>query len=280
MSYHINSSKNTQQRTAHSNVFRKQRREQPTNNKHKSWRQNDRLKWRHKMKDTKFISGIMYLEQAYTKISGFLQIIFGSIILGDLVDTYSPDGSVHTRTLPALIVVLGCLMVIVAVFGCYTRDNVLFTILYIVFMFILFCLQIALLAWSCSSKTSYLNAISALLTQTWKDNTLGNGYPMNATQINFDCCGLEGYTDYESNNMVVPPSCCGHDTNVACPLSVYQYKIGCEDSFLNFWSGNFEITKYGSISIMLVEFFALLYSVLLVNNLRKTFSDDLYLVTN
>lgn len=64
-----------------------------------------------------------------------------------------------------------------------TFINSFYFLQYAVFMFILFCLQIALVVWVFVERADFLKTMRDLVDTAWKENDSAKGYPMDALQI-------------------------------------------------------------------------------------------------
>ena len=54
---------------------------------------------------------------------------------------------------------------------------------YAVFMFILFCLQVALVVWVFIKRDDFLKTMTDLVGTAWNQNDSAKGYPMDALQL-------------------------------------------------------------------------------------------------
>ncbi|XP_061402418.1 CD63 antigen [Musca vetustissima] len=214
---------------------------------------------------------ILYIFNLIFVLCGILLIVFGSIMINNVGDLSDFSDAINTDLIPILIIILGCIVFVIAFFGCCgaIRENVCCMSTYAVFMFIVFVLQIALVVWMFVKRNEFLNSMDQVVTTVWEKNDSANGYPMDALQISFKCCGLTGSIDYTANNLPVPNSCCG-TLNGACDASVYVTKPGCRKEFSNFWSSNIDIIRYAGIAVALVELVALTFACCLMSSFRKS----------
>ncbi|XP_073845829.1 23 kDa integral membrane protein-like [Musca autumnalis] len=214
---------------------------------------------------------ILYIFNLIFVLCGILLIVLGSIMVNNVGGFSDFSDAINTDIIPILIIVLGCIIFVIAFFGCCgaIRESVCCTSIYAVFMFIVFCLQIALVVWMFVKRTDFLNSMDKVVTTVWNENNETNGYPMDALQITFQCCGLNGSNDYTSNGLTVPNSCCGTMNN-ACPATVYEFKPGCRKEFRDFWSTNINIIRYAGIGVAIVELVALTFACCLMSSIRKS----------
>ncbi|XP_013098676.1 23 kDa integral membrane protein [Stomoxys calcitrans] len=214
---------------------------------------------------------ILYIFNLIFVICGILLIVLGSIMISNIGNISDFDDAINADIIPILIIVLGCVIFVIAFFGCCgaIRENICLTTTYAVFMFILFCLQIALVVWIFVQRTQFLNDMDTVITTVWNKNDASNGYPMDAVQISFKCCGLNGSLDYTGNNKDVPSSCCGY-MNGQCDVNVYESKPGCRSEFREFWATNTDIIRYAGIGVALVELIAFTFACCLASSIRKS----------
>ncbi|XP_023291920.2 23 kDa integral membrane protein-like [Lucilia cuprina] len=210
---------------------------------------------------------ILYIFNLIFVICGILLIVLGSLMLKNIGD-FSDFPEANTETIPILIIILGCIVFVVAFFGCCgsIRESICCTTTYAVFMFILFALQVALVVWIFVKRQQFLNTMGEAVDKAWEKNDSANGYPMNALQIALNCCGKTSYLNYGGN---VPSSCCGTMTG-ECPQSVYVNKPGCRDTFVDFWATNTNIIRYAGIGVALVELVAFTFACCLASSIRKS----------
>ncbi|XP_065370017.1 CD63 antigen-like [Calliphora vicina] len=214
---------------------------------------------------------ILYIFNLIFVICGILLIILGSLIISNLGDFSSFSEAVNIDTIPILIIILGCIVFIVAFFGCCgaIRESICCTTVYAVFMFILFALQVALVVWIFVKRQQFLNTMGEVVDKAWEKNNDANGYPMNGLEIAFNCCGRTGYMNYVVAGTDVPKSCCGSMT-AECPISVYEFKPGCRAQFVDFWASNTNIIRYAGIGVALVELVAFTFACCLASSIRKS----------
>ncbi|XP_075166946.1 23 kDa integral membrane protein-like [Haematobia irritans] len=214
---------------------------------------------------------ILYIFNIIFVICGILLIVLGSLMINNIGNISSFSEAINVDTIPIIIIVLGCVIFVIAFFGCCgaIRENICCTTTYAVFMFILFCLQIALVVWIFVKRSQFLSDMDTILTTVWDKNDQANGYPMDGVQITFKCCGLSGSIDYIGNGNPVPSSCCG-TLSGQCDAVVYETKPGCRGEFKNFWATNTNIIRYAGIGVAIVELVALTFACCLTTSIRKS----------
>lgn len=208
-------------------------------------------------------------------VIGILLITFGAIMLGNMGDSFSSltDNYVNPDILPILIIVLGCIVFLISFCGCCgaIKENTCCIYMYSVFMFILFCLQVALVVWVFVQREQFLNAMSDLVGSAWDRSGPNFTYPMDGVQIAFKCCGRDGPGDWPTG--FIPQSCCGvvNTSGVAtldsCPTT-QAYTDGCQQAFRSFWASNTDIIRWAGIAVALVELLAFTFACCLANSIK------------
>ncbi|XP_036390133.1 leukocyte surface antigen CD53-like [Megalops cyprinoides] len=94
--------------------------------------------------------------------------------------------------------------------------------------------------------------------QTLKDD-------FDAIQSIFKCCGVHGVSDWEGN---VPISCCTSDPCNSSPQENWQE--GCHLKLRNWFARNFLSTGAGVVSMFILQFFCLCFTVPLFCHLSRT----------
>uniref|UniRef100_A0A034WH04 Tetraspanin n=1 Tax=Bactrocera dorsalis TaxID=27457 RepID=A0A034WH04_BACDO len=215
------------------------------------------------------VKWLLYFFNLLAVIVGILLIILGSLVLDGMGDLKSDSNIDYTNVVPIIVIVLGAVIFIVSFFGCCgaLREINWCILLYSLFMFILMCLQIALVVWSFVEKTDFLNSMNNIVHNAFENRNDDADNPMNILQITFSCCGYNNYTDYTST---VPPSCCGFvETDAPCPAVIYDTKPGCQSVFYNFWDDNLGYVRIGGIVVVVIEFLALISGCGLAGCVRK-----------
>ncbi|XP_011181476.2 23 kDa integral membrane protein [Zeugodacus cucurbitae] len=218
-----------------------------------------------------FIKWLLYFFNLLAVIVGILLIILGSLVLDGMGDLKSDNSVQYVNAVPIIVIVLGGVIFIVSFFGCCgaIKEINWCILLYSLFMFILMCLQIALVVWAFLEKQDFLNSMNTIVHNAFENRNYDADNPMNILQITFSCCGYNNYTDYGSN--AVPPSCCGFvDTNAPCPAAIYTTKQGCQSVFYNFWYDNIGYVRIGGIVVIVIEFLALVSGCGLAGCIRNS----------
>ncbi|KAM8711875.1 hypothetical protein ACLKA7_012390 [Drosophila subpalustris] len=212
---------------------------------------------------------LLYFLNVVFVAGGILMIVVGSIMVSSIGTFGSFSDSVNAQTIPISIIVIGCVIFIVAFFGCCgtIRENSCCTTIYAVCMFILFALQLTLSIWIFVENDNFLTKMNNLVETAWQQNDSANGYPMDALQLSFKCCGKEGFADYNGN---VPASCCGYaDRSRTCEQAIYTTRPPCRREFYDFWASNTDLIRWSSLIIALFEFGIFIIACCLASAMKK-----------
>ncbi|CAD7015437.1 23 kDa integral membrane protein [Ceratitis capitata] len=223
-----------------------------------------------------FVKWLLYVFNLLAVIVGILLIILGSLVLEGVGDLKSDSGITYDiNAIPIIVIVLGSIIFIVSFFGCCgaLREINWCLLLYALFMFILMCLQIALVVWVFCEKDQFLNSMNTIVRNAFDNRNTEADETMNILQITFSCCGYNNYTDYSGS---VPPSCCGfEETGAPCPATIYTAKPGCQAAFYDFWDDNLAYVKIGGIVVIVIEFLALVAGCGLAGCMRRSSNRNL-----
>ncbi|XP_001360174.1 23 kDa integral membrane protein [Drosophila persimilis] len=212
---------------------------------------------------------LLYFLNLIFVIGGILLIVVGSIMLSTMGNFTAFEGAINTQTIPIIIITIGCVTFLVAFFGCCgtIRENACCTTIYAICMLVLFALQLALSIWIFAANDKFLDKMSTVVNTAWNENNAAQGYPMDALQLAFKCCGNTGYQQYESS---VPASCCGYkDRNQVCEAAIYTQRLGCNGEFVDFWASNTDLIRWSSLIIALFELGIFIVSCCLASAMRK-----------
>ncbi|XP_023162718.1 23 kDa integral membrane protein-like [Drosophila hydei] len=218
---------------------------------------------------SQMVKYLLYFLNVVFVVGGVLLIVVGSIMLDSMGTFGSFSETFNARTIPICIIILGCIIFVVAFFGCCgtIRENACCTTIYAVCMFILFALQLSLSIYIFVENDTFAEKISELVNKAWAENDDANGYPMNALQLSFKCCGRTSYKDYIEK---VPASCCGYvDRDQTCSAAIYESRPGCYDKFSDFWTTNADIISWSSLCISLFELTIFVISCCLASAMKK-----------
>ncbi|CAD7015436.1 23 kDa integral membrane protein [Ceratitis capitata] len=213
---------------------------------------------------------ILFIFNILFVVCGILLIIFGSILVSHIQQVGSVAQTLESNSVPIAILVLGCVIFIISFLGCCgaIREDTCCTMTYSVFMLILFLAQIALVVLVWTQRTKFLNSMDKVVNTIWKQHNTDQKV-MDALQLTFNCCGLNGSTDYTFNLESVPNSCCGPNA-ISCNMLEATSKAGCEQAFNSFWDKSINIVRYAGLGVAAVELVAFIFACCLANQVRNT----------
>ncbi|XP_054739207.1 23 kDa integral membrane protein-like [Anastrepha obliqua] len=211
-----------------------------------------------------FIFNILFV------VCGILLIVFGSILVSHIQQVGSVAQTMEANSIPIAILVLGSVIFIISFLGCCgaIRENTCCTMTYSVFMLVLFLAQIALIVLVWTQRVKLLNYMNQVVSTIWNQHKT-DPKVMDALQLTFNCCGLNGSTDYTFNLESIPNSCCGSSA-VSCSVLDALKKPGCSAAFTNFWDKSIDIVRYAGLGVAAIELVAFIFACCLANQVRNT----------
>lgn len=177
---------------------------------------------------------------------GIVLIAFGIFVL----ISASNNNVDHGETLAgALIIVLGVVIVVIAIFGCLAAIHESRTklIAYIISLVVLILLQLILAAMaSQGTKDGLSGSVHDGFEQLWEDEVKAPG-ALAYYEDWLHCCGVNSTDDYHHIQHDIPRTCC-KDHN--CQIVDNIYTEGCQAKFEAYLSG--KMLMFGVVSWILI----------------------------
>uniref|UniRef100_A0A1B6E2I7 Tetraspanin n=1 Tax=Clastoptera arizonana TaxID=38151 RepID=A0A1B6E2I7_9HEMI len=162
------------------------------------------------------------------------------ILVGWAVDSiyfeYSHFLEMHFFTPPILLIVIGCIVFIVAFFGCCGayKESTCMIMVFSMFLLFIFFLEIGAAVTGLVVQSKVKNIISYTINETMYEYPTNNAsaLTMDMLQYELHCCGLESSSDWENvltqysnTSITIPPSCCSlYNADKEC---INAYSNGC-----------------------------------------------------
>ncbi|XP_014102812.2 23 kDa integral membrane protein [Bactrocera oleae] len=213
---------------------------------------------------------VLFLFNILFVVCGILLIVFGSILVSHVQQVGSIAQTFEANSVPIAILILGCVIFIISFLGCCgaIRENTCCTMTYSVIMLVLLLVQIALVILVWTQRAKFLNYVDQIVESIWKQHKTDQKV-MDALQLTFNCCGVDGATDYTLNLESVPNSCCG--TNAAsCNMLDAIKRPGCKQAFHSFWDKSINIVRYAGLGVAAIELVAFIFACCLANQVRNS----------
>ncbi|GFO05594.1 tetraspanin [Plakobranchus ocellatus] len=183
-----------------------------------------------------------------------------------------------------LLIVVGVFIFILAFFGCCGayKENYCLTMTFAVFLGIIFILEISGGIAAFVLRDDIESEIEQVLSDAQKNyNTTGHDGVTSAwdkLQEEFDCCGVQNFSDWKSVLPNKPPaSCCKEDvTDDQCSGRSYTntvpiYTEGCRASFEKYLKDKVAIIGGVGIGLAFVQVVGILFACCLARAIRKEY---------
>lgn len=204
---------------------------------------------------------ILFFANLFFALAGIALIGLGVAVelqVTDVLEIFE-DSQIFQLT-PIGAIVIGCIVFVVAFFGCCgaIRESNCMLITYSLFMIILMVLKITLAVLIFVKQDELLENIPRWLTEAFTRNQTA----FHSIERSFNCCGPTGAASYL--NIVLPESCCA--STPCTPLNAYS---GCNTIVTDFFQ-TFGIA-IGAVAIVVgaIELVAVVFGLCLANHARN-----------
>ncbi|XP_030560459.1 protein late bloomer [Drosophila novamexicana] len=170
-------------------------------------------------------------------VLGLLLIGFGIFFLA-----YVTSVSIGENVAGGLIIGLGVVIVIIAVFGCLAaaHESPRRLLFYVISIVVLILIQLLFLSMvSHGTKDGISGSINEGFEQLWDAERNETG-ALAYYESWLHCCGVNGSEDYAVINHAVPRSCC---PELKCTNPSQVYKVGCKAQFVEYLDDRLLIFK-------------------------------------
>ncbi|KAH8319591.1 hypothetical protein KR074_001694, partial [Drosophila pseudoananassae] len=209
----------------------------------------------------------LYLFAFFFQVIGILGIVYGVLILNSIgtIEVNGQVGFPPQALMPIVLISVGSIVVFISFLGCCgaIRESVCMTMSYAIFLLILLILQLTLVVLLFTNKEKFNTAMGEVIDKSWESDR-GRGGVFDAIQKSLHCCGANSFTDYISEGLTPPSSCC--DGTCLNPLNYYG---GCRDKFVELMSVSTDKAKYVAIGLIGVELIGFIFACCLANNVRN-----------
>ncbi|GBM64910.1 CD63 antigen [Araneus ventricosus] len=161
------------------------------------------------------VSGSMSCIKYLMFIMNFVFVVCGIIliVIGAIVQTKDVTEFLDTKyvTAPTILIVIGCIIFVLAFLGCCgaVRENSCMVTTFGILLFIIFVVEIAGAATAYMYRGQFQTLLKDNMNKTISQNKSDAATVWNEMQIELECCGVDGPTDYLDNSLEIPKSCCG-----------------------------------------------------------------------
>jgi len=188
----------------------------------------------------------------------------------------------HFLSIPSLLVAVGFIMLVVAIFGVIGafRESTMLTNIYACLLSLVFVLEIA----AAIAAFVLQSQVREMLVRTMNQSiTAYTKYDQVAVAVDFmqrslECCGVEGPDDWigllppteeeaESNSIVVPESCCADLSDTKCEVWMMD---GCLDRMHFIIGQSVFLVATGATTVALVQILGVICAFMLAKTIRRT----------
>jgi len=178
------------------------------------------------------IKYVMGISNMIFVITGIIIIAVGAVIQGYQGYDHILDDKFSFG--PGLLIATGAIILVVSFFGCCGafKDNYCMTVTYIVFLVIIFILELGAGLAGYVTRDHTRELVEAGLNKTLLDNTTESHKFWDDIQTSLHCCGINSPNDWPSYNITVntlPQSCCPTNQTTCDKSDKTHYTIGCLD---------------------------------------------------
>jgi len=183
-----------------------------------------------------FVRFILIIVNVATVVSGLILIAVGGLSFAQQPDFNEYTGGTNYTAASLFLIILGAVVLIVGLFGCFgaLKKNQHLLKVYGAFIILCIILQLVLVVFGFINKGAIVTAGKSYANSTFNQTDFADmdnlaQKTVNLFQENLQCCGLDGPSFWTGD---LPDSCCGNNTVnatvVAEPCSVETaYQVGC-----------------------------------------------------
>uniref|UniRef100_A0A0K8TP69 Tetraspanin n=1 Tax=Tabanus bromius TaxID=304241 RepID=A0A0K8TP69_TABBR len=210
------------------------------------------------------IKYILFLVNIICAIAGIALIALGAVVITQAKHLQGADVK-GINVVAGFIIGLGCLIFIIAFFGCCgaIRESHCMTMTYAIVLLILLIAEIAVIAYVFISNTKG----GEIFDDLWKNRDKPEiQASINAIQSFVGCCGRDSPLDY---GLSLPKSCCPESENVFSCVVASAKQNGCHHAFEDFIKKNFKLLGFVGIGVAVFEAVAFIFACTLANHVRN-----------
>lgn len=184
-----------------------------------------------------FVRFILIIVNVATVISGLILVAVGVLSLAQQSDFNDYTGGTNYTAASLFLIILGAVVLIVGLFGCFGALKKNQNLLKVYGAFIILCiiLEIVLCVFAFINKGAIVEAGKSYANSTFNQTDFSDmdnlaQKTVNLFQDSLDCCGLDGPSFWTGD---LPASCCASDANatVVEPCTVdTAYSTGCYEA--------------------------------------------------
>nr|XP_036226555.1 CD63 antigen-like [Bactrocera oleae]XP_036226556.1 CD63 antigen-like [Bactrocera oleae]XP_036226557.1 CD63 antigen-like [Bactrocera oleae]XP_036226558.1 CD63 antigen-like [Bactrocera oleae] len=185
-------------------------------------------------------------------------------------------------SIPTFLIVIGVFVIFISFFGCWgaIKENYCLTLIFAILLGFIFILELAAGISGYVLRSDATNLIEQSLENTLKEYSQineNNPYTIiwDYVQNNFDCCGVNSYTDWKQFNGSLPLSCCYIPAGVVGSYSctnatenTRRHEDGCLSKFSIFIEAHAVSLGACGIVLAIIQFFGVLFACYVAREIK------------
>nr|WP_171492036.1 tetraspanin family protein [Acinetobacter baumannii] len=211
-------------------------------------------------------------------IFGIIFIVIGSLCLAGVKNFEKIGAKLHPLII--LLIVLGCFILMLSFFGCCgaIKENYCMLMTFSTIIFLIFIIEIGV------GIAAYVfrDKLAENIKEAAEEDMQNYGKEKTATdfwddvQKQFDCCGVENYTDWENvfKNNTLPSSCCDEkngETNCTTQPPIHFHEKGCFDALKEHFMQYSLKIGISALVIGFIQLLGIIFGCCLARSIKKEY---------
>lgn len=224
----------------------------------------------------KCVKYLLFLFNICFVIAGIGLIAAGAYVKVKLEEYYDFFGSDFMGP-GILLIIVGVVIFLLAFFGCCgaIKENYCLTMTFAALLSLIFILEMAGGIAGFVLKDEIEKTVDTKLKETLsRYNSTGNvRTAWDKLQEEFDCCGVNGSSDWTTANTTIPESCCTPNAGTHCDTSkpTNIFNKGCANEVEGWLKGNVSIIGGVGIGLAFVQIIGIIFACCLARAIRKEY---------
>ncbi|XP_026461425.1 23 kDa integral membrane protein-like isoform X2 [Ctenocephalides felis] len=218
-----------------------------------------------------FVKYVLFVFNLIFALCGLAVLAVGVVFKLKFSEIQQMLQDLNVQAAPILFITVGSIVFIIAFFGCCgaIRESHCMTVTYAVFLIVLLIVQVVIAV----CVFVYVDDINKILQKTLQTTFDHRDQPANmeiidGLQRQFECCGVNGKTDYQLNVIAnLPQSCCPAG-DAACTFA-NSYNHGCKTILSDTVKGGSQTIGIVALIIAGVELLGAIFALCLANSIRN-----------
>uniref|UniRef100_A0A6M2DTJ2 Tetraspanin n=1 Tax=Xenopsylla cheopis TaxID=163159 RepID=A0A6M2DTJ2_XENCH len=218
-----------------------------------------------------FVKYVLFVFNLIFALCGLAVLAVGVVFKLKFTEIQDMLEEMNVQAAPILFITVGSIVFIIAFFGCCgaIRESHCMTVTYAVFLIVLLIIQVVIAV----CVFVYVDDLNKVLEKTLQ-NTFdhrdkeANMEIIDGLQQQFECCGVNGKTDYNYNSIAnLPKSCCKPDAP-NCNM-INSFNRGCKSVLTDNVKAGSQTIGIVALVIAGVELLGAIFALCLANSIRN-----------